>query len=94
LLGTEGCAANGFDTFDQIHFWKTPVANCGNGQVTVSLTTAGLRIHKDSWSIVCKIFNPRAIFGAAGTYGEVQMSDNIAIEFKNVSRVFLSNRKN
>ena len=32
LFGTEGCAANGYDTFDQIHFWKTPVADCGNGQ--------------------------------------------------------------
>jgi putative spermidine/putrescine transport system substrate-binding protein len=32
LLGTEGCTANGFDTFDQIYFWKTPVAECGNGQ--------------------------------------------------------------
>jgi len=34
LLGTEGCAANGFDTFDQIHFWKTPIADCGNGDMT------------------------------------------------------------
>ena len=31
LLGTEGCTANGFDTFDQIYFWKTPVAACGDG---------------------------------------------------------------
>ncbi|MFN8413143.1 MAG: ABC transporter substrate-binding protein [Anaerolineales bacterium] len=31
LLGTEGCKANGFDTFDQIYFWKTPVAACGDG---------------------------------------------------------------
>ena len=31
LLGTEGCSANGFDTFDQIYFWKTPIADCGNG---------------------------------------------------------------
>ena len=31
LLGTEGCKANGFDTFDQIYFWKTPIADCGNG---------------------------------------------------------------
>ena len=31
LLGTEGCAANGFDTFDKIYFWKTPIAQCGNG---------------------------------------------------------------
>ncbi|MBI5352655.1 MAG: ABC transporter substrate-binding protein [Chloroflexi bacterium] len=31
LFGTEGCAANGFDTFDSIHFWKTPIADCGNG---------------------------------------------------------------
>ena len=28
----EGCAANGFDTFDQIYFWKTPIAACGNGE--------------------------------------------------------------
>lgn len=26
-----GCAATGYDTFDQIYFWKTPVAACGNG---------------------------------------------------------------
>ena len=31
LFGTEGCKANGFDTFDQIYFWKTPIANCENG---------------------------------------------------------------
>ena len=31
LLGTEGCQANGFETFDQIYFWKTPIAECGNG---------------------------------------------------------------
>jgi len=33
LFGTEGCAANGFDTFDQIYFWKTPIADCGNGNI-------------------------------------------------------------
>ena len=32
LLGAEGCKANGYDTFDQIYFWKTPVAECGNGK--------------------------------------------------------------
>ncbi|MDD2923181.1 MAG: hypothetical protein PHQ36_12920, partial [Anaerolineales bacterium] len=32
LLGTEGCKANGYDTFDQIYFWKTPIAECGNGK--------------------------------------------------------------
>jgi len=31
VFGTEGCKANGFDTFDQIYFWKTPIADCGNG---------------------------------------------------------------
>jgi putative spermidine/putrescine transport system substrate-binding protein len=31
LLTTEGCAINGFDDFDKIYFWKTPVAACGNG---------------------------------------------------------------
>jgi putative spermidine/putrescine transport system substrate-binding protein len=28
LLTDEGCAANGFDNFDKIHFWKTPTAKC------------------------------------------------------------------
>ncbi|MFT4435976.1 ABC transporter substrate-binding protein [Caballeronia sp. 15715] len=27
--GSNFCAANGYNRFDQIHFWKTPVANCG-----------------------------------------------------------------
>ncbi|QFH71639.1 ABC transporter substrate-binding protein [Enterobacter sp. E76] len=29
LLGDKGCATNGFDYFDKIVFWKTPVANGG-----------------------------------------------------------------
>jgi putative spermidine/putrescine transport system substrate-binding protein len=28
----EGCAANGFDDFDKIRFWTTPVANCSQGE--------------------------------------------------------------
>lgn len=32
LLGADGCKANGYDTFDKISFWKTPIADCGNGQ--------------------------------------------------------------
>lgn len=35
LLGEEGCATNGFDNFNKIHFWKTPVANCGDGKECV-----------------------------------------------------------
>jgi len=37
LLGETGCATNGFDNFDQIQFWKTPVAQCGDdrGEVCV-----------------------------------------------------------
>ena len=31
LFGTEGCKTNGFENFDQIAFWKTPIADCGNG---------------------------------------------------------------
>lgn len=30
LLGDAGCATNGFENFDQIHFWQTPTANCGD----------------------------------------------------------------
>lgn len=32
LLGAEGCATNGYNDFDKISFWKTPIADCGNGQ--------------------------------------------------------------
>ena len=28
LLTDAGCATNGFDKFDQIHFWRTPEASC------------------------------------------------------------------
>ena len=28
LLTDEGCSVNGLDNFDQIHFWKTPQAEC------------------------------------------------------------------
>ncbi|MEX0984310.1 MAG: ABC transporter substrate-binding protein [Actinomycetota bacterium] len=28
LLTDEGCATNGLENFDQIHFWKTPQADC------------------------------------------------------------------
>ncbi|MFC5442414.1 ABC transporter substrate-binding protein [Rhizobium halophytocola] len=30
LLGDEGCATNGYDNFDKISFWKTPIAKCGD----------------------------------------------------------------
>ncbi len=32
LLGAEGCRTNGSENFDRIAFWRTPVADCGNGQ--------------------------------------------------------------
>jgi putative spermidine/putrescine transport system substrate-binding protein len=32
LLGPEGCTTNGLDNFEKIEFWRTPVADCGNGQ--------------------------------------------------------------
>ncbi|HET7204730.1 MAG TPA: ABC transporter substrate-binding protein [Steroidobacteraceae bacterium] len=31
LLGDSGCATNGFDNFDKIHFWRTPEAACPQG---------------------------------------------------------------
>lgn len=31
LLGEEGCKTNGFDDFDRISFWRTPVAECAPG---------------------------------------------------------------
>ncbi len=35
LLGEEGCSTNGFDEFENISFWTTPVANCGGGRECV-----------------------------------------------------------
>jgi putative spermidine/putrescine transport system substrate-binding protein len=32
LLGADGCKTNGSDNFAKIAFWKTPIADCGNGQ--------------------------------------------------------------
>ena len=32
LFGKDGCKTNGFDNFDKIAFWKTPIAACGNGK--------------------------------------------------------------
>ncbi len=28
LLTDEGCATNGFENFDKIHFWRTPIGKC------------------------------------------------------------------
>lgn len=30
LLGEDGCTINGFENFERIAFWQTPVANCGD----------------------------------------------------------------
>lgn len=35
LLGAEGCTINGYDDFDRISFWKTPVADCGQAEECV-----------------------------------------------------------
>jgi putative spermidine/putrescine transport system substrate-binding protein len=35
LLGEQGCARNGFNEFEKIAFWRTPVANCGGGRTCV-----------------------------------------------------------
>lgn len=35
LLTDTGCSVNGFDNFDQIHFWKTPIADCGDDRGAV-----------------------------------------------------------
>jgi putative spermidine/putrescine transport system substrate-binding protein len=31
LLGEEGCTTNGFDNFEKIRFWRTPIADCSDG---------------------------------------------------------------
>jgi putative spermidine/putrescine transport system substrate-binding protein len=39
ILGDEGCNANGADLFDKIHFWKTPIKDCGGGRTCVDYKT-------------------------------------------------------
>ena len=34
LLTADGCKINGFNDFDKIYFWKTPIADCGNGDTS------------------------------------------------------------
>lgn len=36
LLGESGCATNGFDNFDKVHFWKTPTSQCASQGTCVS----------------------------------------------------------
>jgi len=33
LLGPDGCKNNGLDNFDQIVWWRTPTADCGDGRM-------------------------------------------------------------
>ncbi len=35
LLGDEGCKANGYESFDKIHFWRTPVSKCDSQDLCV-----------------------------------------------------------
>ncbi len=35
LLGAEGCKTNGIDSFDRIHFWRTPVTKCETQEACV-----------------------------------------------------------
>jgi putative spermidine/putrescine transport system substrate-binding protein len=35
LLGDTGCQTNGIENFDKVHFWRTPVKECGNGRECV-----------------------------------------------------------
>jgi len=44
-----GCATNGFDNFDKIHFWRTPEAACHAGNLRCR-TAAGPRITWRSWA--------------------------------------------
>ncbi|HVT51960.1 MAG TPA: spermidine/putrescine ABC transporter substrate-binding protein, partial [Dongiaceae bacterium] len=35
ILGEELCKSQGSELFDKIHFWKTPIKDCGNGKTCV-----------------------------------------------------------
>ena len=47
LLTDEGCATNGIDDFEKIHFWRTPVAKCADaGRRLRALLSLGHRLHR------------------------------------------------
>jgi putative spermidine/putrescine transport system substrate-binding protein len=48
LLGDKGCETNGYNEFDKIMFWKTPVAEGGK----FVPTAAGRRITSRLWAAV------------------------------------------
>jgi hypothetical protein len=41
LLTDEGCKTNGFEDFDKVKFWKTPVSNAPRRATSACPTTAG-----------------------------------------------------
>lgn len=47
LLGEKGCETNGFNYFDKIAFWKTPVAE----GASLFPTVAGRRITLPLWAV-------------------------------------------
>ena len=46
LLTDEGCETNGFDDFEQIHFWRTPVAKCATRSRLRALLPLGHRLYR------------------------------------------------
>ena len=48
LLTDEGCATNGFEDFDKIKFWKTPVSQVRKPGRVRALLSLGLRLHRAS----------------------------------------------
>lgn len=47
LLGEKGCETNGFNYFDKIAFWKTPIAE----GASLFPTVAGRRITLPLWAV-------------------------------------------
>ena len=48
LLGADGCKTNGFENFDKIKFWQTPVAKCASaGRRLRALLPMGDGLHRD-----------------------------------------------
>ena len=45
LLGPDGCKTNGQENFDKIHFWRTPVAKCEQGELR-ALQPLGHGLHR------------------------------------------------
>ena len=67
LLGDAGCATNGFDNFDKIHFWRTPEADLRAAGTLRAVQPLGHRLRRGDGRPVAA--GPRVETGSGAACG-------------------------